>query len=103
MEQTTDQKILNRIAELEKRMDEKDLSLWKLIRVAPEKLATPGGNIWVVGIAGNKMIWHNEQEDRFAVSAYQTPATVELHAGKIAQSDVPDNMLSLLTVLRAMS
>jgi hypothetical protein len=101
MKQLSIDEIGNKILKIEQEMGEAALSLWKLIKVTPEKWMSPDGYVWVVGVAGNKVIWYDEHAQHFAFSAYQISEDRELLAGKIAQSDVPDNMLALLTALRA--
>lgn len=93
----------NKIAELEKNLNAETLLLWRLIQIDPVKWSTPTGEAWVVGIMGQKVIWYNADEGRLMVSDYKVIGRIEATAGKIAQSDVPDNMLALLTALHAIT
>lgn len=101
MKQSTLDEIGNKILEIERGLAGTELSLWKLIKITPEKWTAHSGDVWVVGVAGNKVIWYDEETKDFSISAYRITEVAELLSGKLAQSDVPDNMLALLTALHA--
>lgn len=91
----------DKIAELEKNLNAESLRLWQHIKINPVKWSIPSGDAWVVGIMGKKVFWYNAEGNRFVVSDYTNFGKIEVVAGKIAQSDVPDTMMSLLSALRA--
>ena len=55
---------------------------WGLIRLDPEKWAestngAEGGGFWVVGICGKQVIWYNDIEDGFNISAYKAYGKID--------------------------
>lgn len=65
------------IAAAEARMSATQLVVWRCIAINPAKwMLSPigdlGGGFWVVAIFGNSVIWFNDIEDGYNVSAYPT-------------------------------
>ncbi len=58
-------------------MDPEVGRFWDAIKLPPQKwnlspYGDLGGGFWVVGLIGSKVVWYNDIEDGFNVSAYAT-------------------------------
>ena len=70
------EKLYDEILRSEEKMRGALLRFWELIQIFPEKWAQEfygkeGGGFWVVAIIGRKIIWYNDIEGGFNISAYQ--------------------------------
>ncbi len=71
------------ISEAEKEMNAEITSFWNLVKINPEKwqeksYGKEGNGFWVVGIIGKQILWYNDIEEGFNISAY-------LHYGEIEE------------------
>lgn len=58
------------------------LNFWNMIKVKPEKWACPpvgdqGGGFWVVGLYGSNVVYYNDIEEGYNVSAYNKFGVIE--------------------------
>jgi hypothetical protein len=63
------------IKKTEHKLTQRLLSFWEVIKITPEKWkedsnGVEGGGFWVVAIFGKQVIWYNDIEDGFNISAY---------------------------------
>lgn len=64
------------------RMNAEQRRVWEKIRVDPVKWSQdPWGNegkgFWVVALIGQHVVWYNDIEDGFNLSAYESHGTIE--------------------------
>jgi hypothetical protein len=84
------------INQAELRMDPEVARFWEALRLVPEKWAQhpygdEGNGFWVVGVIGSRVIWYNDIEDGFNVSAY-------ISYGQIAEYWCDQHELELVLV-----
>jgi hypothetical protein len=65
----------NEILKGELELQDQQLNFWDLIKIEPEKwkeknYGAEGSGFWVVAIFGRQVIWYNDIEDGFNISAY---------------------------------
>jgi hypothetical protein len=70
------------MAETEGLLESELLKFWQLIKIEPEKwqeeeFGEQGGGLWVVGIAGKRVIWYNDIEEGFNLSNYSKYGEIE--------------------------
>ncbi|MEO0470867.1 MAG: hypothetical protein AAF206_14665 [Bacteroidota bacterium] len=64
------------------KMSLKNLQIWKQISITPEKwqeetLGQEGGGFWVVAIDEDEVIWYNDFEEGFNLSAFSIHGTID--------------------------
>jgi hypothetical protein len=94
--------LLDRIAEAETSMTDREKLLWQAIRVRPCKWKQSpqgdfGGGFWVVGILGELVVWFNDIEDGFNWSGYVCHG--EIGSYRCNQDELAIVIRNLLTFL----
>ena len=64
------------------RMSLEQASLWKKVKVVPEKWAqepygNEGNGFWIVGILNHNVIWYNDIEEGFNLSPFTTEGRMD--------------------------
>ena len=80
-------------------------SFWKFIKITPikwknEPMGDEGGGFWVVGIFGQHVLWYNDIEEGFNISAYSTVGVIDDY--NCSQADLKSLLISIrngLTVI----
>jgi hypothetical protein len=76
------EEILAKISDSESVMEPQVRAFWELVKVVPRKWAggeygKDGGGFWVVAVLGNRVIWYNDIEEGFNVSAFEEYGTIK--------------------------
>ena len=65
------QSLLDLIITGESEMDHQELRIWDLIKIEPSLWSRDKmGQVWVVGLTGSRVIWHDHWEDGFQISKW---------------------------------
>lgn len=95
----TEERLWDKVNASESRMSPPQMRMWEMIRIPPQKWAqepygSEGGGFWVVAIAGTHVIWYNDIEDGFNISAYSEFGTIDEYG--CSQLELEDAVLYVL-------
>lgn len=72
----TEAELRDYLNEAEVRMNPEQHQFWDMIKITPEKwqqepYGSRGGGFWAVAVIGRQVVWFNDIEEGFNVSAYK--------------------------------
>lgn len=72
-EPLSSERLLDLIVKGEHQMDHQELRIWDLIRIEPNMWRHKRmKDVWVVGIAGTRVLWHDHWENGFQIAVWRT-------------------------------